>query len=60
MFQANHLNKPTYTDLVKWILNKPYVNGVTLRDKNLSLKCCHGLEHKEDYQLIIYISKEVL
>jgi len=25
-------------------LNKPYVNGVTLREQNLSLKCCQPLQ----------------
>ena len=28
----------------KQILNKHYVNGVTLREKNLSFKCCWSLD----------------
>ena len=28
------------------LLNKPYVNGVTLRVENLSLQCCQSLDQK--------------
>ena len=28
------------------LLHKPYVNGVTLREQNLSLRCCNDIEHK--------------
>ena len=30
----------------EFLLNKPYVNGVTLTEENLSLKCYQSLEHK--------------
>ena len=37
---------------IKRLLNKPYKNEVTLREKNLSLKCCQSLE------LLIYFERE--
>ena len=30
----------------KWLLNKPFVNGVIFGEQNLSLKCCQSLEQK--------------
>ena len=38
---------------IKRLLNKPYKNEVTLREKNLSLKCCQSLE------LLIYFEKRL-
>ena len=40
--------------------NKTYVNRVTLREQNLSLKHCHSLEKKVCYQKSQDLSKEVL
>ena len=37
--------------MYKYVLDKPYENQVTLREKNLSLKYCHPLE------VLIYFGK---
>ena len=42
------------------LLNKPYVNGVTLTEKTLSLKCCHSLDQKLCSQSSRDLSKEAL
>ena len=45
------LNSET-NDIQTWseydiqLLNKLFVNGVTLREQNLSLRCCKDIEHK--------------
>ena len=41
---AGMIKIQTRTKLYLRLLNKPYVNGVTLREENLPLKCCQPLE----------------
>ena len=47
--QAHDIQSWTFAYV--WLLNKPYVNWVTLREQNQSLKCCQPLE------LLIYFGK---
>ena len=44
--------------LYKRLLNKPYVNGVTLTGHNLSFKCCQSLEHKVAHPAKIDLNKK--
>ena len=42
--QIGGYNLQSWTFDCVWSLNNPYVNGVTLREQNQSLKCCQSLE----------------
>ena len=42
------------------LLYKPYVNGIILREKSLSLKYCQSYELKESFKGGLDLSKEVL
>ena len=59
------LNSET-NDIQTWseyniqLLNKPFVNGVTSREQNLSLRCCNDIEHKVQEQQLSDLSKELL
>ena len=59
------LNSET-NDIQTWseyniqLLNKLFVNGVTSREQNLSLRSCNDIEHKVQYQQLSDLSKELL
>ncbi len=42
------------------LLNNTYVNGVTLREQNQSLKSCQSYESKVYFRSVLDLSKEVL
>ena len=51
IFTTIQLNSET-NDIQTWseyntqLLNELFVNGVTSREQNLSLRCCNDIEHK--------------
>ena len=44
LYLIGYLHIQSWSNDYKWLLNKPYVNEVTLRGQNPPLKCCYPLD----------------